>query len=486
MHRVVLPVDDTMTAWRAAARDLAAAGVSAAEVSWIVGDGDGDLFGAVAAALPAGPSVPTGDAPTGGALSVPKDFLPLATQVLAHRDPEAPGLLYALLLRLQVQRGLLADPADPLVRRVNVLAKTIRRDIHKMRAFVRFRELPTNRPRRRFAAWFEPDHRIVALNAPFFARRFADMDWAIHTPEASAIFEDGALRLAPGAPRPDLPDDAHEALWATYFANIFNPARIKLDAMRSEMPLKYWKNLPETGQIPAMLAAAEGRVAAMQAAQATAAPVRAGAITARYREAMPVAPAHIDTLAEARTACSLCTRCHLCERATQAVFGEGAPDAPLMVVGEQPGDHEDLAGRPFVGPAGQVLDQTMAEAGLERPALWLTNAVKHFKFTPRGKRRIHQNPDAGEVQACRWWLAEELRLVRPKLTLGLGGTAALALTGRKDGMTRRRGTVEQTPDGPVLLSWHPSYILRIPDAAGQHQARAQLLADLRLAREMVA
>ncbi|AXC51033.1 DUF4130 domain-containing protein [Paracoccus suum] len=467
-----------MAAWREAARGLAAAGVPAADVAWHGGEGEGDLF---AASAPA----PRAAQPGGGGLSVPKDFLSLAELVLAHRDPEAPGLLYTLLLRLQAERGLLADPADPLVRRVQVLAKAVRRDMHKMRAFVRFRELPTDQPRRRFAAWFEPDHRIVGLNAPFFARRFADMDWAIHTPDASAIFEDGTLRMAAGADRPDLPDDAHEALWATYFANIFNPARIKLDAMRSEMPQKYWKNLPETNQIPAMLAAAEGRVAAMRAAEATEAPGRASAISARYRKGMPAAPAEIRSLDDARAACGLCTRCDLYQHATQAVFGEGAPNAALMIVGEQPGDHEDLAGRPFVGPAGQVLDEAMAKAGVQRPATWLTNAVKHFKFTPRGKRRLHQTPNAGEVQACRWWLAEELRLVRPKLTMGLGGTAALALTGRKEGITRRRGKIEDTPDGPVLLSWHPSYILRIPDAAAQEKARAELLADLEMAREVV-
>ncbi|MRX51985.1 UdgX family uracil-DNA binding protein [Paracoccus sp. S-4012] len=475
MHRVRLPETGTMDAWREAARALAAHDVPAQEVEWSVGAAAEGLF--AADPLPQAP---------GRALSVPTAFLDLAGRAILHCDPAAPALLYQALLRLQAERAFLSDAADPLLRRLQSLEKSVHRDIHKMRAFVRFRELPGEGLRRRFAAWFEPEHRIVEANAGFFCRRFADMDWAIHTPRLSAIWQDGALTFAPGAPRPDLPDDAAEALWATYFANIFNPARIKLDSMRQHMPRKYWKNMPETGQIPAMLADAEARVERMRAAAATEAPMRAAAITDRYRAAMPQAPAVIGSLEDARAACQLCTRCDLCQNATQAVFGEGPPDARLMIVGEQPGDQEDLAGRPFVGPAGQVLNDAMEEAGIARERTWLTNAVKHFKFTPRGKRRLHQSPDAGEVQACQWWLGLERRFVQPQLSMALGGTAALALTGRKDAMTRRRGRVEETPEGPVLISWHPSYILRLPDHGRAAAARQELTEDLRLARKIIA
>jgi probable DNA metabolism protein len=476
MHRVILPPRGTATVWRAAARALAAHEVSADQVEWIVGDAPEDtLFRAE--------PLPSGE---GRRLTTPRAFPDLAGQVLCHRDSQAPGLLYQALLVLQDRRGLLDDPADPLVRRLSGLAKAVRRDIHKMRAFVRFRELPPDGPRRRFAAWFEPEHRIVEVNAPFFARRFADMDWAIHTPDLSAVFVGGALSFASGAPRPDLPDDAAEGLWATYFANIFNPARIKLEAMRSEMPKRYWKNLPETGQIPAMLAAAGSRVAAMRAAHATTAPVYAAAVSERYRETMPHAPTEIASLDDARAAAALCTRCNLCVHATQTVFGEGPAEAALMIVGEQPGDQEDLAGRPFVGPAGKVLDACMAEAGIARAETWLTNAVKHFKFVPRGKRRLHQNPDAGEVQACQWWLGLEQRFVQPRLIVGMGATAALALTGpSRRPLTERRGVVEETDAGPVLLTWHPSFILRVPDMGRKAEARAQLVEDLTTARKLL-
>ncbi|WP_112874058.1 UdgX family uracil-DNA binding protein [Paracoccus endophyticus] len=486
MQVVVLPATGWREAWRDAARRLAGAGVPPGEVAWQTGAG---LFA-------------SDPLPPAGAVTVPRAFVDLADTVLCHRDPERFALLYAVLWRLRGDRGLLENPADPLVARLNGLARAVRRDSHKMRAFVRFREVPAavpaplsgdgsldcggDAPRRRFAAWFEPDHLIVARTAPFFARRFADMDWTILTPDERADFRDGVLTQGPGAPRPDLPPDASEALWATYFTNIFNPARIKLAAMRSEMPRKYWKNLPEAREIPAMLADAERRVGVMRSAQATVAPVRAAAISERYRADMPKAPDRIDSLADACRAAAHCTRCDLHCHATQTVWGEGPADAALMIVGEQPGDHEDLSGRPFVGPAGGVLDEAMAAAGVARDRVWLTNAVKHFKFTPRGKRRLHQSPDRGEIDACRWWLDLERRFIQPRLIMALGGTAAYALTGSKTGLGRRRGTVEETAAGPVMLSWHPSYILRLPDAGAAAEARAQLTEDLAQAARLLA
>lgn len=175
--------------------------------------------------------------------------------------------------------------ADPLGARLAAMAKSVRRDIHKVHAFVRFRELSSG-PRRRFAAWFEPDHHTLEPAAPFFARRFGDMDWLIVTPKQSARFEDGILTHGPGAARPTLPDDATEGLWQVYYANIFNPARLKPAAMRSEMPRKYWKNLPETRLIPQMLADAPARVARMQEVGASTPKRGSATISTRYRGAM--------------------------------------------------------------------------------------------------------------------------------------------------------------------------------------------------------
>ena len=172
-----------------------------------------------------------------------------------------------------------------------------------------------------------------------------------------------------------------------------------------------------------------------------------------------------DNLESLRCEAKACARCSLHRGATQVVIGEGPANADLMFVGEQPGDQEDLAGRPFVGPAGQLLDSACRAAGIDREASYVTNAVKHFKFTPRGKRRIHQKPNAGEVSQCKWWLDLERRLVRPRLIVALGATAAEALTGNGTGILKRRGMVERAEDGtPVFLTLHPSYLLRLPNA----------------------
>ncbi|MFC3167400.1 UdgX family uracil-DNA binding protein [Paracoccus fontiphilus] len=472
MIRIDLPRFGGFGAWRDAARQLATGRIDPAQVTWADDGTPPELFGA-------DPVPPPGPHP----VAATKDFLSLAQTVASHSDPERWALLYTALIRLQDNRGFITNPADPLTDRLSRMAKSVRRDIHKMHAFVRFHELPGDGPRRSFGAWFEPEHLILEAATPFFARRFADMDWLIATPEGIARF-DGAITYAPPASRPDFPADASHALWHTYFANIFNPARIKTDAMRSEMPRKYWKNLPETALIPEMLADAPRRVQAMRDAGATDAAAFAARVTARIRQIPDDTPP--ETLEAAREQALRCTRCDLCHAATQTVWGEGDPAAALMIVGEAPGDHEDLQGRPFVGPAGQLLRQTMDQAGLDPAQAWMTNAVKHFKFTPRGKRRIHQNPAAGEIRHCKWWLDIERRMIAPRLTVALGATAAFSLTGNRSPLTPRRGKLETTLDGgPVLITWHPSLILRL-DPAPAAAAREQFAADLSEAARLMA
>src|SRR6476659_8507841 len=174
-----------------------------------------------------------------------------------------------------------------------------------------------------------------------------------------------------------------------------------------------------------------------------------------------------------------CTRCDLYKFATQTVFGEGPLDASIIFVGEQPGDQEDLAGRPFVGPAGAVFYEALEKAGIDRASVYVTNAVKHFKFIPRGKRRIHNKPDAGEITACRWWIDQERELIRPPVTVALGATAARSLVGRVVTISKVRGEPLQLADGSECwVTAHPSSILRIPDEDARHEARALLIRDL--------
>ena len=173
-----------------------------------------------------------------------------------------------------------------------------------------------------------------------------------------------------------------------------------------------------------------------------------------------------------------CTRCPLYKCATQTVFGEGPLDARIMFVGEQPGDQEDLAGRPFVGPAGQLLDRALGDAGVDRKAAYVTNAVKHFKFERRGKRRIHSKPDAGEIAACRWWLGQERLLLRPPVTVALGATAARALFGKAVTIGKMRGEPHRIEDGgEAWVTVHPSFLLRVRDDREAEYAR--FVEDLR-------
>ena len=178
-----------------------------------------------------------------------------------------------------------------------------------------------------------------------------------------------------------------------------------------------------------------------------------------------------------------CTRCDLYKFGTQTVFGEGPLDAAIMFVGEQPGDQEDLAGRPFVGPAGQLFDAALEKAGIDRSTVYVTNAVKHFKFVARGKRRIHNKPDAGEIETCRWWIEHERELIRPPVTVALGATAARSLLGKTVTISRVRGSRVTARDGSeVWVTMHPSFLLRIPDPERKREESALFLRDLKRIR----
>ena len=196
--------------------------------------------------------------------------------------------------------------------------------------------------------------------------------------------------------------------------------------------------------------------------------------------AAPLIPPR-PSVTKLRRAAAACRACHLWKCGTQTVFGEGPGDARIMLVGEQPGDREDKEGRPFVGPAGKLLDDVLDEAGLDRDNVYLTNAVKHFKWeaAERGERRIHKKPNAGEIRACRPWLDAEIRIVSPALVVCLGATAAQALLGRAFRITKDRGKPVQIADGPMAFATtHPSAVLRVPDSAGRARARREMVADL--------
>ena len=417
-------------------------------------------------------------------VTVPKAFVDLAQAVILHRTTDRFDLMYRLLWRLQAEPDLIKVVTDVDVVDAMERAKNVSRASHKMKAFVRFREVGNGE---RWVAWFEPAHRVLERTAPFFVRRFATMNWAILTPDGSAMWDGDALAFGPPATRDMAPaEDEIEAFWKTYYASTFNPARLKTKTMQGEMPKRYWANLPEAAMIPELIARSLERTEVMVAAPSTVPNARLDKTLSPIARATPSsdedAPLTVEALDRGIQGCR---RCPLWRDATQGICGAGPAPAPLLIVGEQPGDQEDLAGQPFVGPAGQMLDAALAEAGIAREDAYVTNAVKHFKHEPSGKRRLHKTPNAGEVTACRWWLDAERRLVKPRLIVTLGATAALGVLDRKPAVTRERGIPVVAPGGEVvLMTVHPSYLLRIPDAAARTAERARFVADLKAARAL--
>lgn len=441
---------DDLSVWRAAARGLVAAGVTPDRIVWsIAGDEAGDLFGTHPAGPPAEVSAKRG-------VRANRAFLQLAESVILHRDARRFALLYRLLWRLQGDPQLMQKSADADLHRVTLMAGQVRRDIHKMRAFVRFRAIEEADGETRYIAWFEPDHHVVRANAAFFLGRFASQRWSILSPDLSLHWDGSELTEAPGARRQDAPpDDTTEELWQRYYAAIFNPARLKVAMMVKEMPRRYWKNLPEARLIPALIAGAQAREAAM---------VEQGAEL--FPEAMP------RSLEEIAQGMSACRRCPIGCNGTRAVAGEGPEHADILMVGEQPGDTEEREGRLFIGPAGQLLDRHLQQAGLDRSAIRVTNAVRHFKFVQQGRRRLHQNPTAGEIDRCRWWLDAERRIVKPRIVLALGASAGRALLGRTPSIARERGKGPMLADGSrMYLTAHPSYLLRLDGEARRREER---------------
>jgi probable DNA metabolism protein len=471
MRVVRLASEIDFAGWRLAARALRSLQAAPDDVIWTV-DGEGDLFGDEATPPQAGPP----------AFTVPKGFLDLAQEVALHRSGERFALLYRLLWRLGRQPELLGMASDPDVARARDMAKAVSRASHKMKAFVRFR-LVEDAAEETYVAWFEPTHRVTEATAPFFQRRFTNMCWSILTPDVCAHWDREKLTFSAGADPADAPgEDALEDYWRTYYASIFNPARLKTAAMRREMPKRYWRNLPEARLIPELIATAEARAEEMvrqQPSEPTRRVVRQAQRLSRDGSFEEGAPA---TLEEVTAGADFCRRCELWRDATQAVAGDGPGRARLMLVGEQPGDQEDLAGKPFVGPAGRVLDEALEAAGAPRAQIYVTNAVKHFRHELRGKRRIHKTPTTGHVSACRWWLDAERRIVKPRVIVALGATAALGVFGKAMAVGQSRGQALQLPDqAQGVVTYHPSFLLRMPDAQAKSEAYEAFVEDLKFA-----
>jgi DNA polymerase len=458
---VIVTVSD-FSSWRDAVRALIAASVAPADVTFRdLCEGPG-LFS---------------DAPlpesNGRQFAVDREFLTAAEIASYHRRTDKWQLMYRILWRLiHGERRLMRIESDPEVRELCHLGQHVRRDAHKMKAFVRFRRVVHN-DEEHFIAWHRPDHRVVRLTAPFFARRFPKMNWTILTPDESVHWDRHELRFGPGVPASAAPEvDALEDLWRAYYRATFNPARIKLAMMRREMPVRYWPTLPETSIIGDLLHEAPRRVAEM-----------IDRTKGCGSTATPFVPPNASW-EELPSAVTQCQGCDLYRNASQVVFGEGPSDARIVLVGEQPGDEEDRAGRPFVGPAGQILNEVLQEAGIDRGKVYLTNAVKHFKHESRGKMRLHRRPTASEIIACRPWLVAELIHIQPRVLVCLGVTAAQSVFGHGFRMHKMRSEVLESPwCAQTIATYHPASVLRVSNELAEQYRRA-LVRDLRLARSL--
>ncbi|HEY3697524.1 UdgX family uracil-DNA binding protein [Phenylobacterium sp.] len=457
MRVVRLASETDFAGWRAAARTLRAAGVAPEGAIWTV-DGSGGLSASQA-----------GGGRDDVSFTVPRGFLQLAAPAALHRSPERFALLYRILWRLGREPDLLRLSADPDVAKARAFAQAVDRAAHKMKAFVDFHRVEEPET---FAAWYEPAHRVAERTAPFFVRRFAGKRFSLLTPDVCLHWDGEALAVTPGADPADAPaGDSLEDYWRAHYASVFDPVR---------------RNLPAPRLIPEPVESAESRTAAMVSHPAPEPSRRAVRAALRHSRDASYEDGGPTSLEEVAAGVDACRRCDLWRNATQGVPGEGQAGARLMLVGEQPGDREDLAGRPFVGPAGQVLDKALAAAGAPRGETYVTNAVKHFKHELRGKRRLHKTPDAGEVAACRWWLDHERAIVRPRVIVALGATAAQAAFGRPVPIGKSRGQALQLSDqAQGVVTYHPSYLLRLPDADAKAKAFELFVQDLKFAWSLV-
>jgi uracil-DNA glycosylase len=436
MRRIVLANETDWDGWRKAARSLVLAGVAPDQVRWSVRSHDEE-------------GEPLQEET--GSFGVSRALIALASLAIQARDPGRFDLLYRLLSRANAGERVLEKGNDPEVKRAQGLAFAVRAEAHRMRTQVRYLPVPEGN-RTRYLGWYEPAQFVLEANAQLIASRSPDLVFSILTPDGGAHWDGAELRFSTGVDRKAIADD---------------------DALQS-----WWRR-----HHPALLRDARLGTAIPEAEALHEAP--------RPPDRPPLGPVVLPLepdppLQEAMHEASDCRRCHLYGPATQTVFGEGPAHASVIFVGEQPGDQEDVIGRPFVGPAGQIMDRAMEEAGIDRRTVYITNAVKHFKFEPRGKRRIHKTPETPEIQACRFWLDVELVRLRPKLVVAMGGTAARAVLGRAVTITRERGRPIELPDGQAaFVTVHPSFLLRVPDEDAKAREYRAFVADLRKIVELV-
>lgn len=401
-------------------------------------------------------------------LDVRADYKKLAENVACAQESDKWHILYDLLFRLKfISPHTLEFFGDPVLQKALHYQKEVTREIHKLHAFVRFKKVGLE-PNESYIAWFEPSHFVIEKGTPFFARRFGDRPWSIFTPYQSAHFIEGKLTFGPGIRKEEFSAiDQYDILWESYYRSIYNPARLNLKAMKNEMAVKYWKNMPEVTHLQRLIAETPNRLQKMNDKALK---------NLNIDESWTLEQVYLDSLN--------CTACPIHEKATQTVFGKGPAVAPLMIVGEQPGDEEDLAGVPFVGPSGKMLEQWLSNFGMQTEQIYITNSVKHFKWEPHASgRRLHKKASTSEIGMCRPWLEAEIKRVKPRVLLAMGVTAALSTLGKLVKLQEVRGKAHwsDTYNCWIIPTWHPAAILRASSEIESESRTQQVLQDIQLA-----
>lgn len=451
----IVTMEPTFESWRKNARTLLEDKIHFEDVVWQTSTA-GSLFDLM----------PTSGGEKPSLIKIPREFIKDAEFVSAFNDDSTWSLLYRLLYRIAFeQKNLMDNPLDNDVLDFHRRMKLVGRDLHKMHAFVRFKEIKHN-DESIYMAWHRPDYRILKFSAPFFTDRFNGMNWVIFTEDESMMWKNNELSFGPGISQKEAEAyDETEELWKTYYASTFNPARLKVKMMKSELPVRHWATLPEAQLIDGLIKEAPYMVDRFIETQRT--------------SAVASIPVNVSSLSELRTALPNCSACTICSKATAPVMGEGPVNAEIVFVGEQPGLEEDIAGSPFVGPAGRLFMQALHEADISRDEVYLTNAVKAFKWKDSDGFKKHVNPSSFEISACRPWVKAELEMVKPKILVCLGASAAQSVFGKVMKVSESAGKFFQTSlaDYTIILP-HPSAILRTQDQQMKMKMIEQFIADI--------
>ncbi|MFM0175149.1 UdgX family uracil-DNA binding protein [Paraburkholderia sediminicola] len=498
-----ISIEPSFAAWRRAARELLRQGVEPERIEWLEFDSVDSGTGSVAApdSSAATPVVATP--------AIPRELLAWLKTAACFCAPDRWSLLYRILWRWTHGERHVLDPQDVDGALLDQRIQSVEHETSDLVTLTLFRRRDPSMGAPEFVGWYEPHHDLLAQAAERFTERMGDSTWMLATPQGAAFWNGMLLRISrpateenghvthalpagqqnePATPtlppsqrnRPTTPtlppaamageattSEPTEALWLAYYASVFNAAP-------APVPLRYWRTPPAGPPLPAQLARERSRLGAQSGTVTVPEmpPLEYSAVTPPLRE--PTGPL------------ATCRRCALWRNAKQAVAGAGPAQATLMVVGEQPGEHENQHGAPFTGPAGQLLDTVLARAGLERAALYLTYAVKHYKWETLEQQRVHRTPARREVEACQYWLEAELTQVAPRVVVTLGATALKALTGAHVNLSEYLGLTIDHGGRLIVPTWHPSYALKMADGRLREDIVAGMVAAFSRAAGLVA